>query len=93
MSEETHRQEQGTTTEVVATVPVPIMRTAVAVCEALNTVPDGERDDPYVARVTLGWAGEETDFALHPDEFGGYELAVLRKDTTKKAQPDDPDWP
>lgn len=73
--------------KIIATVPVQIMKVATKVAAALNEVPDDERDEPYVAQVRLGWEGETTDFALIPDEFGGYDLAVLRESAKAEQQP------
>lgn len=75
--------------KVIATVPVEIMKVAAKVAAALNEVPaeeNPEQSEPYVSQVSFGWVGEETNYTLQPDEFGGYELAVL-------AQEAGGDWP
>lgn len=64
--------------QVIATVPVQIAKVAAKVADALREVPDDGQNDPYVAEVRLGWEGERTEFALIPDEFDSYEIAILR---------------
>lgn len=76
--------------QIVARVPLPIMKVAAKVAAALSEVPDDDHDDPYVAQVSLGWEGKATDFVLVPDEFGSYDLAVTSKtngDAAIDAQP------